>query len=123
MPKPEHERGSQTPGIEIVPEPAVDPHRRIVDSHHHLWDRGGSTYLAGELLADTTATHNITHTVFVDCMSKYETTGPIHLQPVGETRFVAQQAAEIAVSGRTKIAAIVSFADMTLGFTTTRSTN
>ena len=40
-------------------EKAVDPERRIVDAHHHLWDRGGSTYLAPQLLEDMTGTHNV----------------------------------------------------------------
>ena len=30
-------------------EEADDPHRRIIDPHHHLWDRGGSRYAAEEL--------------------------------------------------------------------------
>lgn len=97
------------------PEPAVDPRRRIVDPHHHLWDRGGSTYLAEQLLADTRATHNVTHTVFVECLAEYEENGPEHLRPVGETRFVAAQAARTRATGGTEIAGIVSFADMNLG--------
>jgi predicted TIM-barrel fold metal-dependent hydrolase len=97
------------------PEPAVDPQRRIVDPHHHLWDRRGSTYLAEQLLADTRATHNVTHTIFVDCMAEYEENGPEHLRPVGETRFVAAQAAQTRAAGGTEIAGIVSFADMNLG--------
>ena len=97
------------------PEPAVDPRRRIVDPHHHLWDRRGSIYLAEQLLADTGATHNVTHTVFVDCMAEYDQAGPEHLRPVGETRFVAAQAARTRAEGGTAIAGIVSFADLNLG--------
>lgn len=95
-------------------EPAIDPGRRIIDAHHHLWKRGGSTYLADELLADTCATHDITHTVFVECRSKYDREAAVALQPVGETRFVAGQAD--AMTGRgTTLGAIVGFADLTLG--------
>jgi predicted TIM-barrel fold metal-dependent hydrolase len=97
------------------PEPAVDPQRRIVDPHHHLWDRRGSTYLSEQLLIDTRSTHNVTHTVFVECLSEYDDNVPAHLRPVGETRFVAAEAAKLRTTGRTEIAGIVGFADMTLG--------
>lgn len=98
-----------------VQEEAVDPERVIVDAHHHLWDHRGGTYLAPELLADTRGSHNVVATVFVECRSKYDRDAPEHLAPVGETRFVARQAAEAAGLGGTRIAAIVSFADMLLG--------
>ena len=96
-------------------EEADDPHRRIIDPHHHLWDRGGSTYLADQLLADTTSTHKVTHTVFVECLSKYDRTAPEPMQPVGETAFVAREAAAAEAQGTTQIAGIVSFADLSLG--------
>ncbi|MGI9596353.1 MAG: amidohydrolase family protein [Acidimicrobiales bacterium] len=97
-----------------VEEP-IDPNRAIVDPHHHLWDNRGGTYLAEELLADTTAGHNVVKTVFVECRSKYDRDAPDSMQPVGETRFVARQAAMAAAAGRTEIAGIVSHADMMLG--------
>lgn len=96
-------------------EEPVDPERRIVDPHHHLWDRNGSTYLAAELLADTRSTHNVTHTVFVECRSKYDREAPAALAPVGETSFVVREAEAAAAIGGTTIGAIVSFADMMLG--------
>ena len=96
-------------------EVALDPHRPIIDPHHHLWDRGGSTYLAAELLADTRASHNVTHTVFVECSSAYDDDSPAHLAPVGETRFVAAQASTAQQLGGTTIAAIVGHVDMCLG--------
>jgi len=95
-------------------EVAIDPERQIVDPHHHLWDRNGSTYLADELLADTRGSHNVSHTVFVECSSGYDTDATAELAPVGETRFVADQAGRVAPGG-TRIAGIVSHADMTLG--------
>lgn len=101
--------------LSLVQESAVDPDRRIVDAHHHLWDRGGSTYLAAELRADATATHNVTDTVFVDCMARYRREGPEQLRPLGETEFVAGQAAEARRLGGPNIGAIVSFADLALG--------
>ena len=33
-------------------EDVIDPARRIVDPHHHLWDRGGQRYMLEEMVAD-----------------------------------------------------------------------
>ena len=96
-------------------EEAVDPERRIVDAHHHLWDRGGSTYLAPQLLEDMTGTHNVVKSVFVDCMSSYDPEREPHMQPVGETVFVAGEADATDALGGPTIAGIVSHADMRLG--------
>lgn len=95
-------------------EQAIDPDQRILDPHHHLWERNGATYLAAELSADATTSHNVTDTVFVECMSGYDD-GPEHLAPVGETRFVAAQAAETQRLGGPTIGAIVGHADLRLG--------
>ena len=101
-------------------EAAVDPDRMIVDPHHHLWDghqwRGRlGTYLAPELLEDLTGSHNVVKTVFVDCMSNYETDCTEHLRPVGETEFVAEQADYLDAAGGPTIAGIVSHADLMRG--------
>jgi len=37
---------------------ALEPELPIIDTHHHLWDRGGWTYLLPELLADLDTGHN-----------------------------------------------------------------
>ena len=99
-------------------EEAVDPERVIVDAHHHLWDRGGSTYLAPQLLEDMTGTHNVVKSVFVECRASYDAEREPHMQPVGETVFVAGEAdvADTAdAGGGPRIAGIVSHADMMLG--------
>ena len=96
-------------------EEAVDPGRRIVDAHHHLWDRGGSTYLAPQLLEDMTGTHNVVKSVFVDCRASYDSEREPHMQPVGETVFVAGEADATDALGGPTIAGIVSHADMRLG--------
>ena len=96
-------------------EEAVDPDRVIVDAHHHLWDRGGSTYLAPQLLEDMTGTHNVVKSVFVDCRSNYDPEREPHMQPVGETVFVAGEADATDALGGATIAGIVSHADMRLG--------
>jgi len=95
-------------------EEAIDPNQHIVDPHHHLWDRDGSTYLAPELIVDTRASHNVTHTVFVECNASYDADADAAFAPVGETRFVAEQAAAVTRTD-TRIAAIVGHADFTLG--------
>lgn len=96
-------------------EPAVDAERPIVDAHHHMWAArpGRPQYLMPELVADGAA-HNVTHTVFVECSWGYRTAGPVHLRPVGETEFMIEQARE-SDAGRTRIAALVGYADLALG--------
>ena len=96
-------------------EDALDPDRPIVDAHHHLWDQGGSTYLAPQLLDDLTATHNVVKSVFVECRAKYDPTRAEHMQPVGETAFVAGEADATDAAGGPTIAGIVGHADMMLG--------
>lgn len=100
--------------IPLRVEEAVDPNRPIIDAHHHLWGRRSSTYLAPELVADTRGAHNVTHTVFVECAARYDRDAEPHMAPVGETRFVVEQATEAAELGTT-IGAIVSHADLCLG--------
>jgi predicted TIM-barrel fold metal-dependent hydrolase len=100
--------------LALTREEPLDPRRRIVDAHHHLNDAEGSRYLLDDSIRDTRAGHNVTHTVFVETMAGYRQEGPEALRPVGETEFVAAWARES--DGRaTRIAAIVSFADLTLG--------
>ncbi|MFK7966932.1 MAG: amidohydrolase [Burkholderiaceae bacterium] len=96
-------------------ETAIDPSQPIVDAHHHLWDRSGSKYLFDDLQADAAAGHRVVATVFVECLSRYDEQQPAHLKPVGETAFVAEQAAASRQTGGAVVMAIVPFADLTLG--------
>jgi len=101
-----------------VDEPALEPELPICDAHHHLWLDNGHTgwpYTLADLHADTSSGHNVVRTVFLECGAEYRTTGPRHLRPVGETEFVAAEAARSANSGQAEIAAIVGTADLTLG--------
>ena len=100
-----------------VREEPVDPQRRILDSHHHLWDRGGSKYLMEEFAADTSLTHNVIGTVFVECMASYRVEGPEKFRPVGEVEFVAVEAARSNELDASPILGIVGFADLCLGET------
>ncbi|MEZ5557850.1 MAG: amidohydrolase family protein [Pseudomonadales bacterium] len=105
--------------LQQVQEPILDPERRIVDPHHHLWHRPGNDYLLDDLLADTGSGHKVELTVFVECGASYRDTGPEHLRCVGETEFVsaiAQASRERRrENGGAIIAAIVARADLTLG--------
>lgn len=93
--------------------------RTIVDPHHHLWGpefMGGlaGQYLLEELHNDAAAVPQVVETVFMECSASYRTDGPEHLQPVGETEFVAAVAdASEAADGPT-IVGIVAHADLTL---------
>ncbi|MBI4767624.1 MAG: amidohydrolase family protein [Deltaproteobacteria bacterium] len=107
-----------------INEEILDPELPICDPHHHLWEypeylsRPGSRYLLEDLLEDIKSGHNITQTVFVECMSKYRQDGPQEMKPVGETEFVQGIAAQSAsgLYGPTRVAAgIVAYADLTLG--------
>jgi hypothetical protein len=79
-------------------EPILEPELPIIDTHHHLWDRSGWTYLLPELLADLNTGHNIVATVFEECRSMYRANGPVEMRPVGEVEFVAGIAAMSAAT-------------------------
>jgi len=100
-------------------EPILEPELPIVDTHHHLWQRGADwPYFLPELLADLNTGHNIVATVFEECRSMYRAEGPEEMRPVGEVEFVAGIAAMSASGnyGPTKIAqGIVAYADLALG--------
>lgn len=107
-------------------EEILNPTLRIVDPHHHLWDRaiealaalGGSRYLLDELLMDLDSGHDVCATVYVEAASMYRADGPSWLRPVGETEF-ANGVAAMSASGlygtRRACAGIVSHADLRLG--------
>jgi L-fuconolactonase len=99
-------------------EPILEPELPIIDTHHHLWQRNGWTYLLPELLADLNTGHNIVGTVFEECRSMYRAGGPAELRPVGEVEFVSGIAAMSASGGYGPIKVaqgIVGYADLALG--------
>ncbi len=109
-----------TPGTDawraLVKEPIIEPARRIIDPHHHLWPTSTrwGIYTLEDLWSDTQSGHNIEKTVFIDCGASYRTDGPTHLKPIGETEYVTANAqASARATGKTRIAGIVSFVNLT----------
>lgn len=89
-----------TEWISLTRETPVDPARRIVDAHHHLWAEGhrkaGFTYTGGDEPAylpqdfhGDMAGHDVIGSIFVQCAIAYRDNGPEHLRPIGETEFIA----------------------------------
>ncbi len=103
--------------LDQIVEEIIDPHRSIIDPHHHLWsNKTRHPYLLEDLWGDTESGHNIEKTVFLECGADYRESGPDPLKPVGETEFVADIAAQSATdSTKATIAGIIGHADLTLG--------
>ncbi len=100
-----------------VVEKVIEPDRRIIDAHHHLWLRPQTfNYMLGDLWEDTGSGHRVLKSVFIECRASYRDYGPEHLRCVGETEFVVPIAEESAKGGslRSVIAGIVGHADLTL---------
>jgi predicted TIM-barrel fold metal-dependent hydrolase len=99
-------------------EEIIDPARRIVDPHHHLWDRDGQHYMIEQIAADIASGHNVIATVYVDCRSMYRSHGPEAFRPVGEVEFangVAAMAASGGYGPAAICAGIVSHVNLLLG--------
>lgn len=97
-------------------EPVIEPELPFIDAHHHFFDRPDGRYELDELFEDI-AGQNVIATVFNECESKYRTSGPDSLRPVGETEYVTRLATDQRVKSSTcRVAAgIVGFADLMLG--------
>jgi L-fuconolactonase len=83
----------QADWIALTREEPLDPKRRVIDAHHHLWDEGDGgapAYLSDDLLADING-HNVVGTVYVESGVSYRKDGPQELRAVGETEFAAAQ--------------------------------
>lgn len=99
-------------------EEILDPGQRIVDPHHHLWDRPGWRYLLDDILADIRTGHDVRATVLVQARAFHRADGPEELRPVGETQFAAGIAAMCESGAYGDVRAcqgIVGFADLTRG--------
>lgn len=99
-------------------EEILDPGQRIVDPHHHLWERPGWRYRLDDILADIRTGHDVRATVLVQARAFHRADGPEELRPVGETQYAAGVAAmcESGIYGDVRVCAgIVGFADLTRG--------
>ena len=75
--------------LDRVREEIVEPERRIVDPHHHLWTSAGLIpYTLEDLWADTGSGHKVEKTVFMECRAEYLSDGPAHLRSLGEVELV-----------------------------------
>lgn len=96
-------------------EEVIAPELRIVDAHHHFYDRVGWTYLANDYLSDAVSGHNVVASVYMQAQTRYRTDGPQALRPVGETEFVAGLA-HAGGNGAPELAkGIVGHADLRMG--------
>ncbi|MBW6396243.1 amidohydrolase family protein [Roseomonas sp. HJA6] len=99
-------------------EEILDPGQRIVDPHHHLWERPGWRYRLDDILADIRTGHDVRATVLVQARAFHRADGPEELRPVGETQYAAGVAAmcESGIYGDVRVCAgIVGFADLRRG--------
>ena len=76
-------------------EEIIDPDLPIIDPHHHLWAYPQfGPYLLENLWGDTNSGHNIKKTVYIECGWAYDTDAEKSLQSLGETKFIADVAAQ-----------------------------
>ena len=91
------------------------PELLLVDAHHHLWDRGGHTYLPAQFRQDAQG-HRVEASVYVECISGYHDHGPEHLRCVGETEYLMRVLSSHSADPTLEIGAgIVGRADLALG--------
>ncbi len=99
-------------------EPILEPDIRIIDSHHHLFDRPPLRYMLDEYLADARAGHRIVASVYVETLAFQRSDGPEVLRSLGEIEF-ANGIGAIGASGVygdcRVCAGIVGYADLRLG--------
>ncbi len=110
--------GTSADSYKTAAESPLESEIPICDAHHHLWQRAGERYLLENLLGDIASGHHVVATVAVECKAMYRADGPEELKPVGETEFLdaaAKQAAADPSIGPAVAAAIIGFADLTLG--------
>jgi L-fuconolactonase len=93
-----------------VVEPAVEPDLPVIDPHHHLWDVASAFYHAPDLVADVNSGHRVVATVFVECKAHFDEHAPAGFAPVGETRFVVEQA-RLASEHEGLLKGIVAYGD------------
>jgi L-fuconolactonase len=103
--------------LQLRQEQILEPALRIVDAHHHFYDRPDWRYLCSEFLDDAGSGHAVRASVYMQALTHYRTAGPQALKPVGETEFVVQATQAPGGDERAlRVAAgIVGHADLRLG--------
>ena len=99
-------------------EPAFEPDRPVIDTHHHLYQRKSIRYLLDEYLEDIAGPHDIRASVMVQARAMLRADGPVELQTLGEAEFANGMAAMSAsgIYGPCRVAAaFVAHADLMLG--------
>lgn len=99
-------------------EEILEPDIAILDAGHHLFDRPHLRYMLDDYLDDANAGHKIRGSVYIETQAMARPDGPEELRPIGEVEFANGVAAIMAsgVYGPCRVAAaIVGFADMTIG--------
>ncbi|MDH4571552.1 amidohydrolase family protein [Salinicola acroporae] len=92
-------------------EPILMPDQKILDAHHHLWDREESRYRTDEFLADIALGHDVRASLYVQCRTGYRDAGPEALKPLGEVETVLEWSA----GAPNYPLGIVAFADLLAG--------
>jgi predicted TIM-barrel fold metal-dependent hydrolase len=112
--------------INLLEEPAIDPHRPIIDAHLHIWTDKFSVFLEHfgkgnwedfQRGIDRSG-HNVMAGVHVTIQASYSDEGPPELRPVAETEFLEGEAVrhEHSAGQTAQLAAgIVAGVDMMLG--------
>ena len=97
-----------------VLEPAVEPERRIIDPHHHLFpELMGNTYNIEDYAADVRGGHNVIGSMFIECGASYRQSGPQHEKPLGETAYVLAQAARtVEIEGCPPMLGMIGHVDL-----------
>ncbi len=96
-------------------ETPIDSTQRIIDPHHHLWERDGSRYRAEELSQDTARAHAVSDTVFVECLASYRKEEQEERRSIGETEFVVEESVKSRELKGCDISGIIAFIDLSLG--------
>jgi len=106
---------------QVDPEAVLEPELPIVDAHHHLFGKegDGQYYRLDDLAVDLRGGHRVIGTIYIEAYgARWRTDGPLHLRTVGETETIVPICAQplaLPHGACATAAAIVAFADMTLG--------
>src|SRR6202035_4430383 len=99
-------------------EPVIDPDLRIIDAHHHLFNRPNLRYLLEDFLDDAGAGHSVAASVYIETQAMARVRGPRHLRPIGEIEFANGMGAmsSSGLYGSWRVcAALVGYAEISAG--------